>query len=100
MIPYPSPEQHQFGDVDGDGASEDLARAADRQKAVAWCVEEMLRRWQGRIGARFKLWGFYWMNESTGPRDAPIIRFAAASSPRGSMHWPQPAAAQCGVAGR
>ena len=46
MIPYPSPEQHQFGDVDGDGASEDLAGSADRRKVVAWCVEEMLCRWQ------------------------------------------------------
>ncbi len=89
MIPFPSPEQHDFGDVDGDGTSEDLVRAEDRQKTVAWCVEEVLRRWRETDLSGLQLWGFYWMNESTGPQDAPIIRFAAnyVHQRHYGLHW-------------
>jgi hypothetical protein len=89
MIPYPSREQRKFGDVDGDGRMEDLSQPADREKAVRWCVDEMLRRWKQAGLKRLVLWGFYWMNEGIGPTDEAIVRAAADHiHARGyGLHW-------------
>ena len=77
MIPYPSARQHAFGDADGDGVPEDLGRAADREKAVAWYLREFLDRWQTQEFKHLKLWGFYWMNEGISPPDEAIVKSAA-----------------------
>jgi len=89
MIPYPSREQRQFGDVDGDGRSEDLSQAADRERAVRWAVDQMLARWNRTHFSRLKLWGFYWMNEGIGPHDEAIVRATADYvHQRGyGLHW-------------
>lgn len=89
MIPYPSRAQKQFGDVDGDGRMEDLSQPTDRQKAVRWCIDEMLRRWRQAGFRRLTLWGFYWMNEGIGPHDEAIVR-ATADYVHGrgfGLHW-------------
>ena len=89
MIPYLSPRQRSFGDVDGDGASEDLSREADREKVVTWCVDELCRRWEKAGFTSLKLWGFYWMNEDIGPEDEALIRSTAAYVHRRGygLHW-------------
>lgn len=89
MIPCPSSEQRDFGDVDGDGRSEDLSQPADRLKAVRWCVAEILRRWEQADLATLSLWGFYWMNEGIGPSDEAIVRATADEvHQRGyGLHW-------------
>lgn len=89
MIPYLSPRQRSFGDVDGDGASEDLSKEADREKVVTWCVDELCRRWEKAGFTSLKLWGFYWMNEDIGPEDEALIRSAAAYVHRRGygLHW-------------
>lgn len=89
MIPYPSQAQKDFGDVDGDGQSEDLSQPADRQKAVRWCVGEMLRRWRQVRLPHLSLWGFYWMNEGIGPQDEAIVRATADEVHRQGygLHW-------------
>jgi hypothetical protein len=89
MIPYPSTAQKDFGDVDGDGRSEDLSQPADRLKAVRWCVDEILRRWERAGLSTLSLWGFYWMNEGIGPHDEAIVRATADYvHQRGyGLHW-------------
>lgn len=89
MIPYPSSAQKDFGDVDGDGRSEDLSQPADRLKAVRWCVDEILRRWKQADLPSLSLWGFYWMNEGIGPADEAIVRATADYvHQRGyGLHW-------------
>ena len=89
MIPYPSRDQKNFGDVDGDGRSEDLSQPGDRQKVVRWCVDEMLRRWKKSSFPHLTLWGFYWMNEGIGPHDEAIVRATADEVHRRGygLHW-------------
>ncbi len=78
MIPYPSAKARNFGDVDGDGRREDLAKPADRLKTVRWFVDETLRRWRARKFARLRLWGFYWMAEHVPPADERFVQQACA----------------------
>lgn len=77
MIPYPSAKQRDFGDVDGDGRSEDLSRPEDRIKATRWCVDQLLTRWKKAGFSRLTLWGFYWMNEGIPAADEAVVRATA-----------------------
>jgi hypothetical protein len=78
MIPYPSAKQTAFGDLRGEGASADLSRPADRQRAVEWFVDEAIRRWQATPRRHLRLWGFYWMNEGISPPDHEIVKQTCA----------------------
>jgi len=74
---YPHPGQRSFGDVDGDGTSEDLATPEARGKVVGWYVDEAIRRFEAAGHPDLELWGFYWMNEQIDPGDDDPVRFAA-----------------------
>lgn len=78
MIPYPSPCQENFGDVDGDGISEDLRQESDRLKAIQWFIRSFLQRWRAKRYSHLSLWGFYWMNEGIEARDERVVRETAA----------------------
>lgn len=74
MIPHPISSQRDFGDVDGDGISEDfsprpqgvaLAEEA-RWQAVKWYVDEVERRWRESGYANLELAGYYWLDEHLG----------------------------------
>ncbi|NSW78077.1 MAG: DUF4855 domain-containing protein [Chthonomonadetes bacterium] len=77
MIPYPSPRQQRFGDVDGDGRTEDLSHDADRMKVVRWLLSTFLQRWRTQNYPHLRLWGFYWMNEGADAGDEAIVRQTA-----------------------
>lgn len=68
-IPWPNPAVTDFGDVDGDGVSENLASLADREKVLSWYVSEAKRRFEQAKYENIELWGFYWMREriNSGP---------------------------------
>ena len=89
MVPYPSAKQKAFGDVDGDGQSEDLSTAEGRTRAVRWFLDEALVRWAKLAPKHLKLWGFYWMNEGMGPADEGIVKGTAAlvHERRYGFHW-------------
>lgn len=76
-IPYPNPTVHDFGDVDGDGRSEDLATAEGRAAVYRWYVAEANRRFRQARPRHLALWGFYWMAEAAPTADEPAIRQAA-----------------------
>ena len=78
MIPYPSPRQENFGDVDGDGSSEDLRQDTDRLKVIRWFIRSFLQRWREKRYPHLYLWGFYWMNEGIDARDEGVVRETAA----------------------
>jgi len=73
-IPLPRVEQSDFGDVDGDGISENLnvkeigeeASLVNRKKVVEWYVDEVYRRWEEAGYSDLKLVSFYWYNEYVG----------------------------------
>ncbi|MDD4016793.1 MAG: DUF4855 domain-containing protein [Kiritimatiellae bacterium] len=77
MIPYPSVSQKDFGDVDGDGVTENLAVAGEREKVVSWFLRAFIERWGKAKFPHLKLWGFYWMNEGIAPPDEAIVKAAA-----------------------
>ncbi|MEJ5170609.1 MAG: DUF4855 domain-containing protein [Fimbriimonadales bacterium] len=73
-VPYPHPEVRDFGDVDGDGRSEDLATAEDRRAVLEWYVGEAIRRFTGARFRHLRLWGFYWMREDLHGADGQRLR--------------------------
>lgn len=89
MIPYPSRKQKDFGDVDGDGKSEDFSAAGGREKAMAWCIAEMEKRWKAAGYQKTYLWGFYWMNEGIGPADEEVAAYVAKCIHEAGykLHW-------------
>lgn len=70
-IPYPRLDQSDFGDVDGDGVSENLnvkevgeqTALTNRLKVTKWYVDEVYKRWQEKGYSDLKLASFYWYNE-------------------------------------
>ena len=70
-IPYPRTDQGNFGDVDGDGISENLnvqevgeeQALANRKKVVKWYVDEVYKRWRQADYKELELASFYWYAE-------------------------------------
>lgn len=79
-IPYASPLQANFGDVDGDGVTENFnheivgaqSAAAARIKADSWYVDQALARWQAAGYQNLDLVGFYWYGESVRYQMSPV----------------------------
>ena len=70
-----NPEVTDFGDVDGDGISEDLSQSEDRIKVIQWYVNEILERMKQY--PRLKLWGFYFMREHLLEENGKVAREVA-----------------------
>ncbi|HJN17738.1 MAG TPA: DUF4855 domain-containing protein, partial [Armatimonadota bacterium] len=68
-IPYPSISQTDFGDVDGDGVSEDLTDADDFTEAISWYLDLATRRFDEADLPDLELWGFYWTWEGIAGAD-------------------------------
>jgi len=70
-IPYPRTDQSDFGDVDGDGISENMnvqevgeeQAIINRKKVVKWYIDEVYKRWDAAGYNHIELTGFYWFNE-------------------------------------
>jgi len=76
-IPYIHPSVTNFGDVNGDGRSENLATTEGRRAVVQWYLNEAQRRFREAGFRHLELWGFYWMAEGISPSDEAIVRMAA-----------------------
>jgi hypothetical protein len=89
-IPYASPLQANFGDVDGDGVSENFrhtevgeeAAAANRIKAGKWYVDQALARWQAAGYQNLDLVGFYWYSEGIKYGNSPVEELLATEVTR------------------
>lgn len=69
-----------FGDVDGDGKSEDFSKLEDRKKAIKWLMDEEYNRFKEGNYENLGFGGFYWFEESIDygdPHEADLIRFAS-----------------------
>lgn len=85
MIPNPGEFLSDFGDVDGDGISENFdpgqvgkeAAIANQQKAVRWWVQEVMQRWKEKNYSNLELVGLYWLDEqiSTSENGPDFLRF-------------------------
>ncbi len=76
MIPWMDPALADFGDVDGDGRSENLKLPADRAKVAAWFVRTARERLAAAKYRHLVLHGFYWMHESIA-EDPAMIKVVA-----------------------
>ncbi|MFD0695386.1 DUF4855 domain-containing protein [Paenibacillus sp. GCM10027628] len=63
MIPFPNSEITSFGDVDGDGISENLTVPANMTKVTKWYIDTVLSKWNQASYSNLELKGFYWLNE-------------------------------------
>ena len=72
-------ENPNFGDVDGDGISENTANPADRKKIVDWYIDETMRRFEEKGYKNLEFNGFYWVNEAVvwEKDDSQILREVA-----------------------
>ena len=77
MIPYMNRTVREFGDVDGDGQTEDLATPEGRDRVIAWYREQAVRRFAAAGYRHLRLWGFYWMGEGVRDADIPVVRAVA-----------------------
>lgn len=79
-IPFPTPSATNFGDVDGDGHSENLSRLSDREKVVRWYINQVMSRWKAAHFTNLKLVGFYWLQEEwffvEGSKETALLRYA------------------------
>ncbi|MDD2431625.1 MAG: DUF4855 domain-containing protein [Bacillota bacterium] len=79
MIPYPSVEQHDFGDVDSDGVSEDFRYHSARLKAVEWFLDEALEQFDMKRYHNLELIGFYWFEEQITGSDGNLVKAVTKS---------------------
>lgn len=76
-IPYPNPNVTDFGDVNGDGKTENLSRAEDVDRVLNWYLAGSRQRFNNAGFKHLELWGGYWMNETVNPVDHRNCRSAA-----------------------
>ena len=70
-ISWLNPEVTDFGDVNGDGKSEDLSKPEGRRTVLDWYMTEIVKRMKTHPNLR--LWGFYMMREGLAPGIAQTI---------------------------
>ncbi|MDT8977424.1 DUF4855 domain-containing protein [Paenibacillus sp. chi10] len=87
MIPNPGETISNFGDVDGDGISENFVPSdvgaeqsfTNRKKAVYWYLDQVRTKWMKGRYDRLELVGMYWMAESMGrdnSSDEKLVKYA------------------------
>ncbi len=74
MIPYPSVEQKDFGDIDNDGISEDFSDLENRKKAINWFLDQALLGFDQKRYPNLELIGFYWFEEQISGTDGSLIK--------------------------
>ena len=76
---YPDVNETDFGDIDGDGKSENFNRLEDRKKAVKWLIDEQIKRYNEGSYENLQFKGFYWFWEAVGENttDAELIKYTA-----------------------
>ncbi len=78
-MPWMNPQLTDFGDVDGDGKSEDLSRTDDRVKVARWYAGKVRDRFAAQHYANVDLWGLYFMREDIVRQDEISLPQVAAA---------------------
>ena len=61
-----------FGDVDGDGVSEDFSNYEDRIKAFKWYIDKLEARFAAQGYKNIRLVGYYWWDEAIDQNEKDI----------------------------
>jgi len=78
-IMYPSKAITNFGDVDGDGVTEDLSDDDDMMKVIKWYVKLCTGRFEMESYDNLELCGWYWFDEAVDVSEGDIQRAALVS---------------------
>ncbi len=73
-IPHMAESVTDFGDVDGDGVSENLSVLEERVKVATLYADKLTRRFESAKYRNLSLCGFYWFHESIDEKDAVTAR--------------------------
>ncbi|MEG1743907.1 MAG: DUF4855 domain-containing protein, partial [Clostridia bacterium] len=79
-IYYPHPTATDFGDVDGDGKSENCSIMADRMKVIDWYVKTAQKTIEKADYKNIEFGGFYWFHEALEVDDDSFELLNGASS--------------------
>ena len=77
---YPSPEITKFGDVDGDGVSENLSKYEDTMKAIEWYLNLTDDTFNAQNFQNIELVGYYWFHEAINSEDDMSLNVLNATS--------------------
>lgn len=88
MIPYPAVKQTQFGDVDGDGMTENFDYSVighdeayrNKQEAVKWYVDRVMSQWEEGGYSNLELSALYWLSEKvnlSASHEEDLIRYTS-----------------------
>ncbi len=77
---YPSKEITHFGDVDGDGVSEDFSKAEDVIKALDWYINLTDETFNAQNFQNIELVGYYWFHETINSDDSDSLQIINAAS--------------------
>lgn len=77
---YPSPEITNFGDVDGDGVSENLSKFEDTMKAIEWYLNLTEDTFNAQNFENIELVGYYWFHEAINSEDDMSLRVLNSTS--------------------
>lgn len=72
-LPHPDAALKDFGDVDGDGVTEDLSTPHGQETVARWYLNEARKLFAGAHFRHLTFWGLYWMNEGIPDRDAATV---------------------------
>lgn len=78
-IMYPNVTATDFGDIDGDGISENLSKTEDRLKVLDLYMQMYLDRFAEQKYENISLEGFYWFAESISNQAADVVTLPAAA---------------------
>ncbi len=67
---YPSPSVTDFGDVDGDGKTENLSKLSDRLKVLQWYIDCIDEAYRACGFEHIEFAGYYWFHEAINADDA------------------------------
>jgi hypothetical protein len=88
MIPKPVSSVTNFGDVDGDGISENLSTVANRVKVCQWYINDFYSRWTAANFQNIELTSLYWLDEYLGSETTVVKQVATAVHNKGlKFEW-------------
>ena len=70
---YPSTHVTSFGDVDGDGVSENLSKLSDRFKVMQWYIDKIRTTFDEKNFKNVELVGYYWFHEAIESGDVESV---------------------------